>query len=78
MKNRGHLFGLHCNAVRFINIKFLCNKTALFFKKMMKIFKNIKASDMPDFKNICKDKNFKEIFHNYKIKIIENALSDDE
>lgn len=46
-----------------------------FFKKMMKIFKDIKASDMPNFANISKNANFKEKLRDYKIKIIKENLS---
>ena len=45
-----------------------------FFKKMMKIFKNIKASDMPNFDNINKDADFKEKLRDFKIKTIEKNL----
>ena len=45
-----------------------------FFKKMMKIFKSIKASDMPNFENISKDGDFKEKLRIFKIKILEKNL----
>ena len=45
-----------------------------FFKKMMKIFKNIKASDMPDFDNINKDADFKEKLREFKTNILKKHL----
>ncbi|MBR1949156.1 MAG: HD domain-containing protein, partial [Alphaproteobacteria bacterium] len=38
-----------------------------FFRKMMKIFKDIKATDMPDFENINKDSDFKEKLRKFQI-----------
>lgn len=51
------------------------NTKEIFFKKMMNIFKNIKSSDMPNFENIIKDKNFKEQLKNYKIQILKENLT---
>ena len=54
--------------------KEVCIPKEEFFKKMMKIFKNIKASDMPNFDNINKDADFKEKLRDFKIKTIEKNL----
>ena len=44
------------------------------FKKMIKVFKDIKATDMPDFIKISKDADFKEQFRKYKIEILKKHL----
>ena len=46
-----------------------------FFKKMMDIFKSIKATDMPDFNCISKGANFKEKLREYTIRIIKENLN---
>lgn len=45
-----------------------------FFKKMMNILKNIKASDIPNFEKINKDANFKEKLREYKIQILRENI----
>lgn len=47
----------------------------IFFKKALNIFKNIKSSDMPNFENIKKNKDFKENLKNYKLKILQENLT---
>ena len=45
-----------------------------FFKKATKIYKSIKASDMPNFAQLSKNADFKEKLRDYKIQILQERL----